>query len=441
MNTPFDRLLETRSRLKLPGAGLDWLDAMRADNEQCFQQLGLPTLRDEDWKYTSIKPIASKTFTLAESGAAPTREGPRAFDVPHLDAYRLVLVDGHFAPGLSSDAVPAEGVYVGGLARILDQDPARLEPWLGRLAKNTEHGFRALNSAFIQDGIFVHVPAGTRLDKPIELCCVQSGQAEEIVSQPRNLVVAGEGARFTVIERYVHDGEGRYLTNAITEVFAAANAEIEHYKLQQEGDNAYHIASWLIEQQAGSRVITHNVALGGAIGRTDIRVRLEGAHAYCELNGVYVLNGRQHVDNHTKIDHCVPDTRSNEFYKGVMDGRSRAVFHGRVVVHPDAQRSDARQQNKNLLLSDHAEIDTKPQLEIHADDVACSHGATVGQLDAESMFYLRSRGVDEQTARSLLTFAFANDVIDRFDLAPLRAYVEQALANKMFSVDDLETML
>lgn len=441
MTDQFEQLLAARGGLELPGTGVAWIEAMRSDNARRFQELGLPTLRDEDWKYTSIKPITKRPFTAATGSDELPAADLRAFDIPELDAHRIVLVDGRHAPGLSRTDGLDDGVRLCGLAEAMNEDPSQVQPWLGRLTGDPEHGFRALNSAFLQDGVFIRVPDGCRIDKPIELCCVQRSESEEIVSQPRHLIVAGEGSRFTLIERYLSVHDSRYLTNAITEVFAAANAQVEHYKLQQESPRGYHVGSWLIEQQAGSRVTTHNVALGGAIARTDIRVRLEGAHAYCGLNGVYVLNGRQHVDNHTRVDHSVADTTSNEFYKGVLDDRSRAVFHGRVVVHPDAQRSDAHQQNKNLLLSGDAEVDTKPQLEIYADDVACSHGATVGQFSEDALFYLRTRGVDEQTARSLLTFAFADDIIEKFDLPPLRAYIEHELARKMFSVDDLEEML
>jgi len=440
MGEQLEQFLAQRDQLDLPGIGVPWVEEMRRDNARRFEELGLPSLRDEDWKYTSIKPITKKPFTAATGGELTEAE-LRPFDIPDLDAHRVVLVDGRYQPGLSRLDGMEEGVRVCGLAEAIEQDPSRVEPWLGRLAAEPEHGFRALNSAFLQDGVLVQVPDGCRVDKPIELCCVQRNGSEELVSQPRHLVIAGENAHFTLIERYLALHDNRYLTNAITEVFAAANARVEHYKLQQESSRGYHIGSWLIEQQESSQVMTHNVALGGAIARTDIRVRLAGAHACCGLNGAYVLNGRQHVDNHTTVEHLVADTGSNEFYKGVLDGRSRAVFHGRVVVHPDAQRSDARQQNKNLLLSEHAEVDTKPQLEIYADDVACSHGATVGQFSADALFYLKTRGIDEQTARSLLTFAFANDVIERFDLAALRAFTEHELTSKMFSIDDLEEML
>lgn len=441
MSERLEQLLGARTRLKLPGAGVDWIEAMRSDNARRFRELGLPTPRDEDWKYTNIRPITRKPFIPAAGSDALSESELLAFDIPELDAHRVVLVDGCYAPGLSRADALGEGVRICGLAKAIEEDPSQVQPWLGRLAEDPEHGFRALNSAFLQDGVFIRVPDGCRIDKPIELCSVQRNESEEIVSQPRHLVVAGEGSRFTLIERYLAVHDNRYLTNAITEVFAGANAQVEHYKLQQESPRGYHVGSWLIEQQEGSRVTTHNVALGGAIARTDIRVRLEGAHARCGMNGVYVLTGRQHVDNHTKVDHCKPDTTSNEFYKGVLDGRSRAVFHGRVVVHPAAQRSDARQQNKNLLLSENAEVDTKPQLEIYADDVACSHGATVGQFSADALFYLKTRGVDEQTARSLLTFAFADDVIRKFELPELRTYIEHELTSKMFSVDDLEEML
>lgn len=440
MSGQFEQLLEARSRLELPGTGVDWIEAMRRDNARRFQELGLPTPRDEDWKYTNIKPITRKPFAPAAGGSLSEAELD-VFDIPELDAHRVVLVDGRYVPELSRIDGLADGVRICGLAEAINEDPSQVRPWLGRLADESEHGFRALNSAFLQDGVFVRVPDGCRIDKPVELRCVQRSDSEEIVSQPRHLVVAGEGSRFTLIERYLSMHDNRCLTNAITEVFAQADSQVEHYKLQQESTRGYHVGSWLIQQQAGSRVMTHNVALGGAIARTDIRVRLEGERAYCGLNGVYVLNGRQHVDNHTMVDHQVADTTSNEFYKGVLDGRARAVFHGRVVVHPDAQRSDARQQNKNLLLSEDAEVDTKPQLEIYADDVACSHGATVGQFSADALFYLKTRGVDEQTARSLLTFAFANDVIAGFGLPELRSYVEHELTSKMFKVDDLEEML
>lgn len=440
MSEQLEQFLTARDGLALPGTGVDWIQALRSDNARRFRELGLPTLRDEDWKYTNIKPITKKPFTPAAGGDLSAAD-LEVFDIPDLDAHRIVLVDGVYAPGLSRLDGLEEGVQIRGLAELLDEDPSQVQPWLGRLSVDAEHGFRALNSAFLQDGAFIRVPDGRRIEKPVELCCVQSGEAGEIAAQPRHLVIAGEGSRLTLIERYLSVQDNRSLTNAITEVFAAADSQIEHYKLQQESARGYHVGSWLIQQQAGSRVSTHNVALGGAIARTDIRVRLEGAHAHCDLNGVYVLNGRQHVDNHTRVDHVEPDTSSNEFYKGVLDDRSRAVFHGRVVVHPDAQRSDARQQNRNLLLSRNAEVDTKPQLEIYADDVACSHGATVGQFSDEALYYMKTRGVDEQTARSLLTFAFANEIIDKFELTALRTYIEHQLASKMFSIDDLEEML
>lgn len=442
MSDHFEQLLAARERLNLPGAGIDWVEAMRRDNARRFKELGLPTVRDEDWKYTSLKPITKKAFApSADRKDERARLRIQAFDIPELDTHRLVLVDGHYTPELSSSGDLGEGVRAGSLARAINEEPDLVRPWLGRLAAEPEHGFRALNSAFLQDGLFLYVPEGVRIDKPIELCCVQQTESEEIVTQPRHLVVVGQGAQLTLIERYLSGHDNRYLTNAITEVFAQRDARVEHYKLQEEGARGYHIGSWLIEQQAGSRVVTHNVALGGALARTDIRVRLEGSGAHCGLNGVYVLNGKQHVDNHTKVEHLVADTSSNEFYKGVLDGRSRAVFHGRVVVHPDAQRTDARQQNKNLLLSADAEVDTKPQLEIYADDVTCSHGATVGQFDAEALYYLKTRGVDEDTARSLLTFAFANDVVEKFELTALRSYVEHELTSKMFNVSELEEML
>jgi len=441
MNAPLGQLLDSRGDLDLAGAGVDWVETIRSENARRFAELGLPSPRDEDWKYTNIKPITKKAFSPARAADGVSSRDLAAFDVPQLEAHRVVLVDGFYAPALSGDSEPADGVLICSLASAIERHPELVRPYLGRLTGDAEHGFRALNSAFLQDGVFIHLADGRRFDRPIEICCVQRNEQPEVVSQPRNLVVAEPDAAVTVVERYFSLREETALTNAITEVFAAENAHVTHYRLQQESARSYHVGSWLIEQQGGSHVETNNVALGGAIARTDIRARLQGSGAHCGLNGVYVLGGRQHIDNHTVIHHRVADTTSDEYYKGVLDGRTRAVFHGRIIVHPDAQRTDARQQNKNLLLSRDAEVDTKPQLEIYADDVACSHGATVGQLNEEELYYLRTRGIDQQTARSLLTFAFANDVIDRFGLAALRDHVEHELTSKMFSADNLEEVL
>jgi Fe-S cluster assembly protein SufD len=281
------------------------------------------------------------------------------------------------------------------------------------------------------DGAYIHLGRGARLAKPIHLLYVTTGAGGPLLSQPRNLVVAEEDSQAILIENYVAVGEAAYFTNALTEVVVGPHAMIEHYRLQEEGTKAYHIGGLHAHLDRDGRFTAHGIDLGGRLVRNDLRSVLDAEGAECHLNGLYVIGGRQHVDNHTHIDHAKPRGTSREFYKGVLDGRSRAVFHGRVVVHPDAQHTDAQQVNNNLLLSRDAEADTKPQLEIYADDVKCAHGATVGQLDPDALFYLRSRAVDEAAARDLLTYAFARDVLSRLRLEPVRSQLERNLAAKL----------
>jgi Fe-S cluster assembly protein SufD len=308
---------------------------------------------------------------------------------------------------------------VGGLARALAAAPADLEPCLGRIADPAAGGFVALNTAFINDGAYVRVDPGVCLDRPVHLVFAITG-TDEVMTAPRILIVAGDNSRVAVIEHYVGLSGGAYLTNAVTEIVAGAGAHVEHCKIQLESTSAYHVATVQAHLDRGSRCVSRNFSLGARLARNDINAVLNGAGAECAMDGLFLAGGRQHVDNHTCIDHAVPDCTSRERYKGVLDGRARGVFNGRIVVRQDAQHTDAHQSNHNLLLSDDAEVDTKPQLEIFADDVRCSHGATVGNLDNDALFYLRSRGLDEPFARGLLTYAFMREVIDAVDAVPLR---------------------
>lgn len=442
MGESLSALLSSRSELGLPGGEVPWLSDIRQQGAEAFLSLGLPSVRHEDWKYTNIKPIVKRTFSIPEKGGSSlSDEQLDGLSILGLIAHRIVFIDGYFSESDSNLADIPDGVTVCELSKAIEEKPELVKPFLGHLTSNPEHGFRALNNAFIQEGLFIRLQKDIRLDQPIECLFISSTAEEGYVSQPRNLIIAEENSELSIIERYASIGDKHSLSNSITEVFALENSRIEHYKIQQESSRSYHVGSWLIEQAEKSQVQTHNVALGGAIARTDIRVRLQGEESQCGLNGVYVLNEKQHIDNHTQVDHCIADTKSNEFYKGVLADRARAVFHGRIIVHQDAQRTDAQQQNKNLLLSGDAEIDTKPQLEIYADDVSCSHGATVGQLDENALFYLQSRGIDTNTARGLLTYAFANDVINEFSLPALRSYVEHQLSNKLFGIERIEELV
>lgn len=401
-----------------------------------FAQVGFPSSRDEDWKYTNVRPIRDQVFVPAHADAPvlePSRVAP--FAIPHLHGWRAVCVNGRFDEVLSACAELPGGVYVGSLSRAFEAFPARLEAVLGNCAVQDLHGFAALNGAFLHDGVCVMLEPGTVVSEPIELLFLTHANAPDpLLAQPRNVVVAGEGSQATIIERYVSVQAGAEFTNAVTELIAEPGATVTHYKLQEQNPAAFHVGGLCIHQQADSTVHSHNIALGGRLARTDIRASLNAPGARCQMLGLYLVSGRQHVDNFTHVDHVAPHCTSHELYKGVLDDQAHAVFRGRVVVHEDAQHTDAEQQNNNLLLSRDAEVDTKPQLEIYADDVKCSHGATVGQLDDNAVYYLRSRAIDENTAKSLLTYAFAHDIVERFDLPPLRDYLEQVLPRKLLVV-------
>ncbi len=411
----------------LPGRNLPWVREARERALEAFTRIGFPTPREEDWKYTRVTPIEKRSFrTAVGENVVVAPDDLDRHRVPGLDAHRLAFVDGRYCAPLSSVQTP-RGVTVTSLAAALTETPDALEPHLGRYASITASGFSALNTAFLGEGAFVHIDADARIDEPVLLLFISTGRTDEVCAQPRALIIAERGSQATVIEQYVCVGETSYFNNAITEVALGPNSGLEHYKLQEESGKAFHISTLQVYQGRDSRFTSHSVSLGGALVRNDINSVLDAEGAECELNGLYLATGRQHVDFHTRIDHRKPHGTSREFYNGVLAGRSRGVFNGRVYVHPHAQKTDAEQVNNNLLLSRDAEIDTKPQLEIFADDVKCSHGATVGQLDEDMVFYLRSRGITESAARGLLTYGFASDVIQRMSLAAVRAKLEEQL--------------
>ncbi len=424
----------------LPGGAIPWVRQVREQGLARFSEVGFPTTRDEDWKYTSLRAIEKHRFIPAPDRPSGLTSGDlTALDIPGLDAHRCVFVNGRFAPALSSlDRLPA-GLTVTGLADALNERADELEPQLGRLTPHNPNGLIALNSAFLADGAYVRVARGCAVDRPLELVYLVHANGQALALHPRSLIIVEPGAEAVILERYISTGDGdRYLNNTTTEILVMESARVDYYKLQDESPKAYHFGGLFVHQDSDTVVSTNNIAVGGSLARTDLAVSFNAPGAHSTLNGLYIGTGRQHLDNHTQVDHRFPECVSDEFYKGILDVRARGVFHGRIVVHQDAQRTEAQQQNKNLLLSRQAEVDTKPQLEIYADDVKCSHGATVGQLDANAVFYLRSRAVAESIARSLLTYAFANDVINRFALAPIRQQLEQHLAAKLLPADQGE---
>lgn len=412
------------------GQAAPWLRQLREQAFAYFMETGFPTTRQEDWKYTSVTAVEKAVFKAAE--AVPLSAGAAApFVFSGLACHLLVFVNGCLAPQLSwLQPVPA-GVVVTGLGAILEKDPAAVEAHLAQYADFREHGFAALNTALAEDGAYLYLPPGTVLELPVHLLFVTVPGADAVMVHPRNLIIAGERSQATVIEHYVSVGEAGYLTNAVTEIVAGSHSALEHVKLQEESRQAFHIATIQARQERGSRFTSHSISIGALLARNDINSVLAAEGAESHLNGLYLADGRQHVDHHTRIDHAKPQGISREYYKGILDGRARGVFNGKVIVHPQAQKSDAQQANKNLLLSADAEVDTKPELEIYADDVKCSHGATVGQLDENMIFYLRSRGLDEATAKSLLTYAFAGEMLERISSAPLRRALEARLRARL----------
>ncbi|MGH8496260.1 MAG: Fe-S cluster assembly protein SufD [Gammaproteobacteria bacterium] len=434
-NDPVDVYAQAfeQARTALPGD--DLLGRLREQAWSSFVSRGFPGPREEDWKYTSLRPLAKREFRL--SPAAPDAVPAERIDAaafPGLDCHRLVFVNGAFAPALSDPAPDRDDVHIESLASLLSRGPANATIATGGLARHADieaHRFAALNTAFLRDGAFIHAGRDTRPGKPVYLLFVSTPGADPIVTHPRVLITAEPGASLTVVEHFIGVDDAANFTNTVTELAAAAGACVEHYKVQDESRQGFHIGSLHVRQDRDSRVFSQHIDLGGYLSRNDIHVALDGEGAEVTLNGLYLAGGRQHMDSHTRIEHLKPHTRSSEDYRGVLRDRARAVFNGKIRVHEDAQKIEANQTNRNLLLSDQAEIDTKPELEIYADDVKCTHGATIGQLDEDALFYLRSRGIGDDMARGLLTFAFADGVIARFGLEPIRRHLENIVIGRL----------
>ena len=412
----------------LPGAELAWLRGARRNAFERFDKLRFPSTRLEDWKYTNVAPIGAREWHFA-SPRGDAIDVATIVDDLVLDksAHRLVFVNGRHAPRLSRTSDLPEGVFIGSLTRALREIPERIETLIAHHAPHD--GFEALNTAFLSDGYVLVLPPDCRLDAPIQMLFVADEAG--LAMHPFNAVVAGRGARCTVIEQFVGIADDSYLTNTVTRIVAEEGAEVEHCRIQQEARRAYHIGRLTLAQQRASHVTSHSFALGAALSRVEIDARLFGVEARCELNGLYFAGARQHVDHHTRIDHESARCTSREYYRGVLDGAAHGVFNGRVIVHQDAQLTDTHQSNHNLLLSHDAEIDTKPQLEIFADDVKCTQGATAGKLDEAQLFYLRARGIDELQARATLIWAFARDIVDRVSAQSVRARLAKMLLARM----------
>jgi Fe-S cluster assembly protein SufD len=404
----------------LPGGTSDWVAALRQSGIDRFATLGLPTTRQESWKYTRLTGLERREFALpaADAGA------PELTGVSLEGAHRMVFVNGHFRADLSDLGRLPNGVRCVSLAAALDAGDPALQPSFTASA-DEQDPFVALNTAYMGDGVLLELAEGCVLEAPLQLLFV-AGAGQDYVSHLRNVVVAGAHSQATLVEAYVAPEGGSYFTNACTDLRLAPGARIDHVRLQDEDESAFHIGRVRADTGRDAWYRSQVFSLGAQLARADLDVRLASG-AECHLDGLYLAGKRQHVDHQTRIDHAEPHATSSQLYKGILDGAARAVFSGTVHVREDAQKTDAKQMNRNLLLSSRAEVDAKPQLEIYADDVKCAHGATVGQLDPKELFYLRSRGLDEHDARQLLIHAFANDLVDRIADPGVRAFVYHAL--------------
>lgn len=423
----YQSLFEQQSQLST-----DWLGPARREALNDLKTNGFPNRRDENWKYTSVHDIDNNEFGLLndeteQSSGIQEQINQASFD--ELESHEIVFVNGRFHSASFSESL--QGVTIKSLQDAIKEDSNLIGVYLNQFSQNGYSAFTALNTAFLQHGVVIIVPEKTIIEKPIHCIYISDKQSETKTQQIRNLIVLEAQAEAKVIESYIGVEDSQYFCNTVTEIKLMQAAQLQHYKLQQESNEAYHVGSLHVSQDRDSTCSAYTMTLDGKLVRNDIHSELLEPNATMNMYGFYMPSGTQHFDNHTRVDHRAPYTFSNENYRGVMSDRSRAVFNGKVVVHKDAQKIEAHQNNANLLMSSDAEIDTKPELEIYADDVKCSHGATIGQLDENMLFYLRSRAIDEETAKSLLTFAFADEVFAEISLNPIRKRLEEQALGRL----------
>jgi Fe-S cluster assembly protein SufD len=409
-----------------------WVFPLRKAGLARFAELGFPSLHHEDWRFTNVAPIAKLPFrpVFQLAGAKPSREALERLPLCRLPACRLVFLNGHYSAELSAIGNTG-GITVQSLAAALADGSTLAQKYLARLTSGDNNPFTALNTAFFQDGALVHVPPGKIVETPLHLLFLSTAEETGATAHPRNLIIADKNSQATVIESYAGTTNTACFTNTVTELVLEEGAVVEHCKFQDESPSAFHMAAIHSRLERGSNLLAHSIALGAKLARNTIRTTLAGEGVDCILNGLYLTRGEQLADHHMIVEHAQPHCNSHEYYNGILEGRSKGVFHGRILVRQPAQKTDAKQTNKNLLLSETATIDTKPQLEIYADDVKCTHGATVGQLNDESVFYLRTRGIGAETARRMLIHAFAAEIIERIRCAPVREEIDRLVWDRL----------
>ena len=433
-----DTYLEAFTRFQHEAAGhnLPWLRRLRDDAFARFCQTGFPTTHDEDWRFTNVSAIARTPFILAPPNAGQISRADLESWRFQNSLARLVFVDGHFSPELSSLSNLPGGLTLAGLNQALAAQPEVIEPQLGRYLDIQRDPFCALNTAFLEDGAYLRLQRGTTLESPVHLLFISTGAEIPTMTHPRNLLVIEDHSQATIVEEYVSIGAGTIFSNSVTELVAGENAHVSHYLIEREHQRAFNVSTLRIQQGRSANISSHSLLLGGGLVRNNVHPVLNGEGGECLINGLFVGEGHQHLDNYMHVEHAKPHCSSRQFYNGILDEKAHGVFHGRIVVHKDAQKTDAKQTNRNLLLSDDAQIDTKPQLEIYADDVKCTHGATIGQIEENALFYLQSRGIDEVSARRLLLLAFASECAERMNEGSARDYAESLIQRQMLTMSE-----
>jgi Fe-S cluster assembly protein SufD len=421
-----------------PGQNLPWLQRLRENAFARFCEKGFPTTQLEDWRFTNISAIAHSEFELTPNGTRLVSNAQIAQHAMKEAACRLVFINGHFAPEFSLFKGLPDSLVVRSLARQIAEAPQTVEPYLGHYLSVERDAFSALNSAFLEDGAYIQVRRGAIIEAPVYLQFVSVGNGRATMNHPRNLVVADDGSQVAVVEDYVSLGTGATLSNAATELVAGDGAVVSHYQIERESLESFHISTLRIQQGRGANVASHSLLIGGRLARNNVNPVLVGEGAECLVNGLFIGKGSQHLDNYMLVEHRSPHCGSRQFYNGILDDRAHGVFHGRIIVRRDAQKTDAKQTNRNLLLSDDAQIDTKPQLEILADDVKCTHGATIGQIEDQALFYLRTRGIEEAAARQMLLLAFANECTDRMKESTIRTFLQALIESRVSSMAHMQ---
>lgn len=417
-------------------ARVSWLDRLRERAMDHFEQVGFPSVKEEEWKYTNVAPIARTGFSPLvsdDASSAVTKQELAAFIYPEAEKSRLVFVNGLLRADLSSLSGLPEGVVAVDLAEAFDSDRYAhvVQEYLARVVDCEENGFTALNTAFISHGAFVSIPKGSTVESPLHLLFFSDTPQSNRAVFPRVLIVAEENSNATVIESYVSLSDDVYFTNAVVEILLKDSARLEHYRVQDESAAAFHVTTTKADLGRNTAFDTTNITLGAQLSRHNLSVNMDHEGSECWVDGLYIIGNGQHTDTHSVIDHKQPHCTSHQLYKGILDGKSRAVFNGKVFVRHGAQKTDAMQTNKNLLLSNEAHVDTKPQLEIFADDVKCAHGAAIGQLDEDELFYLESRGIHADLARNLLTYGFAEEVISKIKVESIKAQLDAVVLNRL----------